>query len=166
MPKEGWLPQRLHLPAACHVITFLFTHSNFGPELAYSLLPKLGFHPTVGFCFPNPLPESSALSLSCGLSFPGPSSRPASSVESSPRVWPSWVTFYFQSQGHLLSVWELIMVFAVVSGRNLLIAFSGKLCQNSPLRGQSRQGNLADHVRVWMRGRVWSQPGNMLHTTP
>ena len=46
-----------------------------------------------------------------------------------------------------------------VSGRTLFIAFSGKLCQNSPLRGRGRQGNVADHVRVWMRGKAWSQPG-------
>lgn len=35
-----------------------------------------------------------------------------------------------------------------------------------PTQGQGRQGNVADHVRVRMRGSIWSQPGNMLPMTP
>ena len=58
------------------------------------------------------------------------------------------------------------MVLAIQFQAAMFIAFSGKLCQNSPVRGQGRQGNVANHVRLWMRGSIWSQPGNMLPMTP
>ena len=60
----------------------------------------------------SPLPERSAHSFLTPMSCSEPRPRPASSVESSPQAPPSWVTFYFRLQGHLLSGCELTVVFA------------------------------------------------------
>lgn len=71
----------------------------------------------------------------------------------------------FSFHGHWLSGWELIVVFAVQFQAALcLLPFQASSAE-LPTQREGRQGNLADHVRVWMRGSLQPAWEHVPHDT-
>lgn len=128
------------------------------PKSAVTALRLAGFIPMLELACTNLLPASSASNHSQSPSPPEPMSRPLLSV--TPQGLSSFGAATSDSRGTCCLVGA-----GCLSSWTLLTAFSGKLRQNSPFMGQGRLGDLPDHVRVWLRGRAWSQTGNMISTT-